>query len=185
MLDDQSDRLQKISRIAATYNTLPPTERREAMLDYLFEVGDLLTELTSSEDITSPLHELIPSLADPKSRPLFQERRGIASPPGPELMARITVALDLLIEAGELPDYAAQIIARQMVRNGVELPTGGNDARGWKRLLFWRDRLRSVKQPQSGYDAYIDFQSEIASRQRDVVIEAALSGDLWNFRRQV
>jgi len=49
---------------------------------------------------------------------------------------------------------AAQSLARKLVSLGYELPKGGGDTRGWKRLLVWRDRLERRQLPVALTDVY-------------------------------
>jgi hypothetical protein len=49
--------------------------------------------------------------------------------------------IDLLIKAGNDESKAAQAVMRLLMAAGVPPPQKGGDARGWRRLLEWRDRL--------------------------------------------
>ncbi|MGA7457550.1 MAG: hypothetical protein WBW51_09590, partial [Methyloceanibacter sp.] len=62
-------------------------------------------------------------------------------PPSVALLARVSALIDLLIKAGSGEAEAAQIIMRRLVAAGIPALKQGGDARGWKRLLEWRDDL--------------------------------------------
>jgi len=65
--------------------------------------------------------------ADSDSKPIFA------------VAAAYITALTTIMSVDE--STAAQSLARKLVSLGYELPKKGGDARGWKRLVIWRDRL--------------------------------------------
>lgn len=175
--------LNAIQMLARAYMELPPTERREAALTYLFEVGEILTNAAGSDDIVAPLLDIIPFIANCNERLGFEERRQSSTEPSATLLARVSIAMDALIGNGHTAEQAAQILARQLVRAGANLPSEGGDPRAWRRLLIWRERLLALKRPAEAWAAYQDQKSALASEPRSAVLAAVNDGSLWNQRR--
>jgi len=176
------ERLARIEQLARKFVELPPVERRDVALAYLFEVAELLTIETGSEAIISPMLEIIPFVADPAERPLFSNRRTERSAPSNAVLARASAAIDVLVSMGRTTDVAAQTVARQMVNARASLPETGGDVRGWKRLSLWRERLINLKKPSDAWVIYEDTLVEFARMHRAEVVRRALDGSLWDVR---
>ncbi|MBL8565779.1 MAG: hypothetical protein JNM89_08690 [Hyphomicrobiaceae bacterium] len=169
---------------AIGYRSLPPAERRDAALAYLFDLAELISVEAGEDAIIAPLLDVIPFIADPTESPLFQDRRAGTTPPSESVLARASSTIDVLIAAGHLPDTAAQIVARQLVNARAGLPVEGGDARGWKRLAIWRDRLTSLKKPAGAWRTYSEFTKSLDKLDRAEVVRRALDGSLWDIRKQ-
>ena len=124
------------------------------------QVVDTINALASKgialEDL-APIYRLLEAVrnqpwADAAStapkKPEPDERRKPSSPASDGVLARASGVIDVLIQAGCTGEQAAQKVARQMVAKGVCLPKQGGDARGWKRLFDWRDRLIQGRQSE-------------------------------------
>ncbi|MFN3867872.1 MAG: hypothetical protein ACK4MF_02265 [Hyphomicrobiaceae bacterium] len=177
-------RLNKLLALSAEYREATPTQRRGAVLAYLFEVAELLTVEAGDDQIIAPLLDVLPYIADPTESPLFQERRQVISAPSDSVLARAAATIDVLVTTGLLPDAAAQVVARQMVGARAGLPAEGGDARGWKRLALWRERLQALKKPAGAWRAYTEFTKSIESMDRPELLRRANDGSLWDIRRQ-
>lgn len=182
---NRADRYAALSRLAANYPDLTPEERRGAAINYLFEVAELLTLEADGETIIAPLLDVIPFIADPEASPLFQERRSTFSAPSDAVLARACATIDVLMSAGHTAESAAQIVARQMVNARTSLPAEGGDARGWKRLLIWRERMLALKKPAAGWATYNDFVKSFEQIDRPALLRRAMDGRLWDIRRRV
>jgi hypothetical protein len=71
-------------------------------------------------------------------------------------------------------DTAAQLLARKLVAHGYPLPRRGGDARGWKRLLMWRDQLARGRLAEPLYAVYEDTLKFAARKPADVDLSGAL-----------
>lgn len=177
-------RLNRLMELAADYGAAPPEDRRAAVLAYLFEVAELLTVEAGDDQIIAPLLDVLPYIADPTQSPLFQDRRQEISAPSESVLARAAATIDVLVSTGLLPDAAAQVVARQMVGARAGLPAEGGDARGWKRLALWRERLQALKKPAGAWRTYVEFTRIIEAMERPEVLRRANDGSLWDIRKQ-
>lgn len=182
--EQRAERYAQISAQAASYTSLAPTERRDAALAYLFDVAELLSVEVGDDAIIAPMLDVIPLVADPLESPLFQDRRSGNLPPSESVLARASATIDILVTAGYLPDAAAQIVARQLVNARAGLPAEGGDARGWKRLALWRERLLSLKKPAGAWRTYCAFTASLDGIERPELLRRALDGRLWDIRRE-
>ncbi len=182
MSDELTGRLAIILALAKRYVATPQAARREVAVEYLFEVGELLNGASGEDDILAPLLDLIPIVADPETQAAFDERRNGQAPPSDSMMVRVVATIDVLTENGHGNDQAAQLIARQLVRAGVSTPLEGGDARGWRRLQLWRERLFNLKTSSPHWPRYLEFKAQIATQSRQSLLSAALDGTLWNRR---
>ena len=87
------------------------------------------------------------------------------------------------MQAGHAPEHAAQLITRQLLSVGIELPEAGGDARAWKRLFNWRNRLIHHTRSGPAWDAYCAFKEELADIPPDQRLRQAVGTKLWD-RRQ-
>lgn len=180
----RADRYATLRRLAERYRTLQPHERRDAALDYMFEVAELLTLEADGDDIIAPLLDVIPFIADPAASPLFQDRRAVASAPSEAVLARAAATVDVLMSMGHTAEGAGQIVARQIVNARAGLPNEGGDVRGWRRLLIWRERLLALKKPAAGWQVYCEFGKTIEAMPRPEAVRRAQDGTLWDIRRR-
>lgn len=178
---DNQQRLARILELAATYSREARSKRRGLAIDYLLEIGEMLSETTDDQKILAPLLDLIPFVAEVESPP-FEERRNSSATPSDALMVRVIAAIETLEDSGYSWEAAAQHVTRQMVRVGAALPTGGGDPRAWKRLLFWRDRLLHLRQSSPAWALYEAFKTEISLMPREAVVSASIDGRIWNLR---
>ena len=75
---------------------------------------------------------------------------------------------------------AAQALARKLVLQGYELPKHGGDARGWKRLLLWRDQLVRGRMPElrEVYERALAFARQApTAMDLKAALDYALAGD--------
>ena len=96
--------------------------------------------------------------------------------------ARASVAIDVFMMLGNSAEVSAQLVARQLINGRVRLPDEGDDVRGWKRLLVWRDRLASLKEPLEHYQLYANILREVERLPKSKIRELAVDGRLWNMR---
>lgn len=177
-------RIAALQKLSASYATATLNQRREMAVEYLFEVADLLVEMHGSEDVLAPLLDIIPYVVDPKGSARFEERRKSGGTgPSDAMMARVSACLDVLIEQGHTPEKAAQNMTRQIVREGAALPDDGNDIRAWKRLLYWRERLISLKKPPRAVPQFQEFKARLLAMPRRQMLDALNDGAIWNERK--
>lgn len=167
---------------ARDYALADEGKRREAAVSYLFELADIVTLDTGSEAAIAPLLDVIPFVANPGNSQLFGERRSPSSSPSGTVLARAAASIDIFTLLGYSNDDAAQQVARQLINARVRLPEEGDDVRGWKRLLSWRDRLVKERAPDDDYATYVGILRELTKLPRRTIIELANDGRLWNSR---
>lgn len=114
--------------------------------------------------------------------PVVKDMRSGRSATADDLLARICAVIELLIQGGYPAEAAAQTVARQMLASGIQMPEGG-DARGWKRLLQWHNRLVHARKRGPDYEEYLRFKAELNAIPPEQRIRAALAGRLWDRRR--
>lgn len=68
--------------------------------------------------------------------------------------ARASAEIAFLILTGTDEAEAAQRVSRQLLARGIPMPSHGGDARGWRRLLEFRDRLRHGQLGEEAAEAY-------------------------------
>ncbi len=78
---------------------------------------------------------------------------------------------------------AAQILARQMLRAGVEMPHATGDSRAWMRLVKWSERLRATEKPPEAWRAYRDFKARLLKTHGAGAALKAMSEPIWDLRR--
>ena len=103
-------------------------------------------------------------------------------PASDALMARAAVIMDLLVQGGWTQEQAAQTTARQLIGSGVTLPEVGGDARGWKRLVYWRTRLKENLQSSEAQVEYESFTEEVTEIPAEERLARALNDRLWDRR---
>jgi hypothetical protein len=90
--------------------------------------------------------------------------------------------IDLLIKAGNDESEAAQIVMRRLVAAGVPPPQQGGDARGWRRLLEWRNEISQGFGSQEAQLEYQDFTREIEAIPANERVKRVLDEQLWDRR---
>lgn len=100
-----------------------------------------------------------------------------------ELLARASAIIDVMVQSGQEPEHATQMIARQLVAVGITLPASGGDARGWKRLHDWRNHLIHHKRAGPAWEAYCAFKLELESIPAEERLRRAVGERLWDRRR--
>jgi hypothetical protein len=98
------------------------------------------------------------------------------------MLARVAAVIDLLVKAGYDEERAAQLIMRKLMAAGVAAPAGG-DARGWKRLLFWRADLSFGLASAEAKEEYRDFTRELETIPPGDRVRRVLAEQLWDRRR--
>ena len=175
-------RHERIAQLAAAYDCAPSELRKDILLDYLYEIAEMLAVADRSDRIVSPLLDLIPFISETTGNALFKDRRSERSPPSEAVLARAALAIDTFQSLGHSPDHAAQLVARQMIHARASLPVDGSDPRGWKRLLLWHDRLLSTRRPTQAWSSYQDAARSLAALDRTEVRRRAQNGSLWDVR---
>ena len=156
------------------------------------QVVDTINALAANgvalEDL-APIYRLLEAVrnqpwADETPQPLPDERRDPSSPASDEVLARASGVIDILIQAGFTSERAAQKVARQMVAKGARLPEQGGDARGWKRLLDWRDRLIQGRQADDALSEYLRFREMVQKIPAAERLQRVVDGQIWDQRQQ-
>jgi hypothetical protein len=148
-------------------------------------IAQLAQDGVAQEDL-QPLIDLetniaaLKSLAPAEGPPNRRRRK----PPSDLLLARVSAVIDLLIKAGYDEERAAQLAARRMLAAGVPPPDKGGDARGWKRLLAWRETLSHGFGSAEAKDEYRDFTREIEAIPAAERLQRVLDERLWDRRRK-
>lgn len=100
------------------------------------------------------------------------------------LLARASAVIDVMIQGGDEPEHAAQMLARQLLVVGIRLPEVGGDARAWKRLFNWRNNLIHHKRAGPAWDVYCAFRDELASIPPEQRLRSAVGDKLWDRRQE-
>jgi len=183
-----------VDRIGAALKALRLTHKQNGEADDKLGLGakclhaviaQLTEEGVQAEDV-QPLVELetiVHRLRTQDRKIVANRRRG--RPPSDVLLARASVMIDLLIKAGQDENQAAQTVMRLLMAVGVPAPLRGGDARGWKRLLEFRnDFVHGVGSPEALYE-YRDFAREIEAIPAAQRVKRVLDEQLWDRRRKV
>ncbi len=101
-----------------------------------------------------------------------------------DVMARACAIIDVLVQGGDTPEQAAQVITRQLLAAGIQLPMSGGDARAWKRLLNWRNNLIHYKREGFAWNIYCSFKEELAHIPPEDRLRLAVGERLWDQRNQ-
>ncbi len=109
--------------------------------------------------------------------------RRYGSAPSPILLARAAAVIDLLVKAGQDESEAAQSVMRRLVAAGVPPPEKGGDARGWRRLLEWRNSLLHGVGPEDAKHEYRSFARELEAIPPAERAKRVLDERLWDRRR--
>jgi hypothetical protein len=95
-------------------------------------------------------------------------------------LARVAALVDLLVKAGAEEGEAAQIVMRWLLAAGVPAPAQGADARGWKRLLAWRQRLSHGFVSDEAKDEYREFTRQLDAIPANERVRRVLDERLWD-----
>jgi len=110
--------------------------------------------------------------------------RRFGSAPSPILLARAAAVIDLLVKAGQDESEAARSVMRRLVAAGVPPPEKGGDARGWRRLLEWRNSLLHGVGPEEAKHEYRTFAREFEAIPPAERAQRVLDERLWDRRRK-
>lgn len=183
-----------LDRIGAALKALRLTHAQEGKPDDKLELGvkclhaviAQLTEDGLSADDVQPLVDLeaiVQRLRTQDRKAVVNRRRG--RPPSDILLARASVMIDLLIKSGQDENQAAQTVMRLLMAAGVPAPLRGGDARGWRRLLEYRNEFaHGVGSPEALYE-YKDFTREIEAIPPETRVKRVLDEQLWDRRRKI
>ncbi len=100
------------------------------------------------------------------------------------VLARASAIIDVLVQGGQTPEQASQVITRQLMAVGIQLPVSGGDARAWKRLLYWRNNLIHHKREGPAWDAYCAFKEQLGDIPPVERLSIATGEQLWDMRQQ-
>lgn len=120
---------------------------------------------------------------DPDRRHDTDRRRGEIEA-SEDLMARASAIIDVMVQSGQTPEHASQVITRQLLATDIQLPMSGGDARAWKRLLYWRNNLLHYKREGPAWDAYCAFKEQLAGIPPADRLRAAVGERLWDQRKK-
>jgi hypothetical protein len=135
---------------------------------------------TGIEALKSQAQEALKPQAQVDSAPDRRRQR----PPSDMFLARVAATIDLLVKGGYDEAEAAQLITRRMLAAGVPPPEKGGDARGWKRLLVWRENLSHGIGSRDAKEEYRDFTREIETIPAPERLQRVLDERLWDRRRK-
>jgi hypothetical protein len=181
-------------RIGAALKALRQTQEHDAKGDDKVALGakclhvviaQLKEEGVPQEDL-QPLIELETILQDLKKQAqgdsIRNRRKG--RPPSEALLARASAVIDLLIKAGRDESEAAQMVMRRLMAVGVPPPEKGGDARGWRRLLEYRNEMNQGLGSKEAQLEYRDFTREIEAIPAPERVKRVLDEQLWDRRRK-
>lgn len=148
-------------------------------------IAQLSEEGVPEEDL-KPLLALEATLTEVKAQ---AQGEGVANrrkrrPLSDIFLARASAVIDLLIKAGNDENEAAQIAMRRLVAAGVPPPQQGGDARGWRRLLEWRNEISQGFGSQEAQLEYQDFTRELDAIPANERVKRVLDDQLWDRRRK-
>jgi|SRR5665648_4467 len=149
-------------------------------------IAQLGAEGIPSQDL-QPLVDLETKIGGAKkpepSQPERPRDRRHSSSPSPTLLARAAAVIDLLVKGGHDESEAAQTVMRRLVAAGIPPPTQGGDARGWRRLLEWRNTLLHGAGPEDAKLEYRAFARELEAIPPAERVKRVLDEKLWDRRR--
>ena len=150
-------------------------------------IAELAGEGISPEDL-QPLVDIeahLGSATQPaQSEPETPRDRRHNAAPSSTLLARAAAVIDLLVKGGRDESEAAQAVMRRLVVAGVPPPAQGGDARGWRRLLEWRNMLIHGAGPDDAKFEYQAFTRELETIPPAERVARVLDEKLWDRRRR-
>ncbi len=142
-------------------------------------------------DGKSPGAGISPPAANPQPESSYDqhgqhngEGRGDTVEASEAVLARASAVIDIMVQGGDNPEHAAQMLARQLLVVGIKLPETGGDARAWKRLFNWRNHLIHHKRTGAAWQAYCAFKEELAEIPPDERLRRAVGEKLWDRRHE-
>ncbi len=192
MENDLSDLQAKLRSMAGS-NRVPAQDKRSVWAEQVSGVVDFLGGQGISAEELAPLCELQDALrndldedpyADDDEDPEeFMEARTGNVAPSDAILARSCAVLDLLVLEGRAEDQAAQVVTRKLLLAGVNPPSGG-DARGYMRLVEWRQKLRQGRVPAGALKEYERFRATIEDIPLRDRLNRVLTERLWDRRAE-
>ncbi len=162
--------------------------KRAVWADHVSGIVDYLGSQGISADELAPLSELQDVLRsdDFESAPFddeidFMEARTGNVSPSDAILARACAVMDLLTLEGRPEDQAAQVVTRKLLLAGVNPPSGG-DARGYMRLVEWRQKLRQGRVSAGALMEYERFRANIENIPLRDRLNRVLTERLWDRR---
>lgn len=152
-----------------------------AELESLLELRDTIRALHGVADDAG---EVLPSTPASPEAPQAHEKRSGTTVASEDLLARASAAMDVLVQSGQTPEHAAQLLTRQLLGIGVVLPESGGDARAWKRLFTWRENLIHRKRSGPAWDAYRAFKRALAEIPAEDRLRRVAGERLWDLRKR-
>lgn len=178
------DTLSKIEAMASVLATAPDDAKVALQRQYLELVGHFLVDQGRGDGLAFPLLDIIEILDHDKDEASaskqMDRRHGVANA-SDELLAKVAAVVDVLIAAGYSLDHACQIVTRQMITRNVQAPAGG-DARAWRNMLAWRQKLINSKREGPVWSVYAKFKDDIVRLYGARLAEAAAREAIWDRR---
>ena len=147
-----------------------------ALVRGLAEEGLPREDLQPLLDLAAELREQVSAAA------ILSAEKRATKPPTDAMLGRVAAVIDLLVKVGYDEEKAAQLIMRKLMAAGVAPPPGG-DARGWKRLLFWRADLSFGIASPEAKEEYRSFTRELETIPPGDRVKRVLDEQLWDRRR--
>lgn len=187
MYDRSKPVFEKLGALAAICEaTASEATAKAVRLEYLSIIAEYLHAEGASMQTLCPLLDLHADLEviydNQPSRQLDNERRRIEAGFNSEIMARVCAVLDILAASGLGQDRAAQIVSRQMMVQKFSLPETGGDARGWRRVQIWYQRMLALGGAHPEANTFEQFRDELLSTYGGGVAAAILSQPVWDRR---
>ena len=183
-----------VDRIGAALKALRQTHGHDAQSEDKISLGAkclhvIVAQLTEEGLPQEDLQPLIDLEAKLRQLMVQAQGEGVANrrkrrPPSDIFLARASAVIDLLIKAGHDESEAAQMVMRRLVAVGVPPPEKGGDARGWRRLLEWRNEISQGFGSQEAQLEYQDFGREIDAIPANERVKRVLDDQLWDRRRK-
>ena len=90
--------------------------------------------------------------------------------------------IDLLILNGKSDAQAAGAVTRMMLAAGINPPSSGGDARGFMRLLEWRQKLRQGRVSSDASVEYERFNKQITAIPLQDRVDRVINDRMWDRR---
>lgn len=182
MATSADDTLGKIEGLAKAIASADTDTKHVLLHEYLDVVGHYLTDQGRGGTLAAPLFDLIEKLdaGEPIEKPR-QERRAKSGESSEELLAHVSAVIDVLISSGYSLDHACQLVTRQLIARNVQIPAGG-DARAWRNIQAFRNRLLLSKRDSQAWRSYVRFKEELPKLYGGRLGEAAALEAIWDRR---